>query len=667
MNESNDGATLLDLLQDDRVHVFDGAMGTLLYARGVFVNQCYDALVLEQPELVARIHADYADAGAEILETNTFGANPVKLSAYGLEERTEEINREAARLARRAASHVLVVGSMGPLGIRIEPWGPTAAEEAEAYFRVQAQGLLEGGVDGLILETFSDFHEIQAAYRAVRRLTDLPVFAQMTIGPDGRTTYGTEAEQVGADLDGLGAEVIGLNCSVGPAIVLDALEGMAQRTARPLSAQPNAGLPRAVGDRKIYMASPEYMAQYARRLIDAGARFVGGCCGTTPDHVRRMADTVRSLQPAHPAVVRVAEPRGREAPGSEPVATERRSVFGAALVRGEFLKTLELLPPRGWDAAEMVMAARAGRDAGVHAVSLVDSPRGRSRMGAIAAGLLVQQQAGVEAVVHYTCRDRNMMGMISDLLGAAAGGIRNLLLVSGDPPAQVHYPPSTAVFDIDSIGLTNVVNGLNRGLDPGENPIGAPTRFVLGVAANPGAVDLDREVNRFMWKVKAGADFAVTQPVFDVSALERFLERTSEWPLPVLAGIWPLRSVQEAEFLANEVPGVTVSAEVIQRMRDAEARGKEAALEEGLALARETLRAVAPLVRGIQLHTPGGDVERTLRVLEAGPGREVEILPGSGTEDESKTGAKGASETGGGAASKTEPEGASEPGGGAAP
>jgi len=305
-----------------------------------------------------------------------------------------------------------------------------------------------------------------------------------------------------------------------------------------------------------------------------------------------------------------------ETAGVEPVPTQRRSVFGAALIRGEFLKTLELLPPRGWDPAEMVAATRKARDAGVHAVSLVDSPRGRSRMGAIAAGLLVQQQAGVEAVVHYSCRDRNMMGMISDLLGAAAGGIRNLLLVSGDPPAQVHYPPSTAVFDIDSIGLTNVVNGLNRGLDPGANPIGAPTRFVMGVAANPGAVDLDREVSRFMWKVKAGSDFAVTQPVFDVEALARFLDRVAPWPLPILAAIWPLRSAREAEFLANEVPGVSVPEAVIQRMRDAESRSPEGAAEEGLAIARETLQAVRSLVRGVQLHTPGGDVARTLGVLE---------------------------------------------------
>jgi len=610
-----DKPTFSDFLEDDRVHIFDGAIGTLIYGRGVFVNVCYDALVLEQPELIRQIHADYAAAGAELIETNTFGANPMKLSGYGLEEKTREINREAAILARSAAPGALVVGAVGPLGIRLEPWGPTAVEEAEEYFRPQVEGLLEGEVDGFILETFSDFNELEAAFRAVRALTDLPVVAQMTIGADGRTAYGTDIDHLADELDALGAEVMGLNCSVGPSIILDSLEIFAERTNRPLSAQPNAGLPRTVGDRKIYMASPEYMAQYARRLIEAGARFVGGCCGTTPDHIRVIAETVRSLQPRHTAVsVRV--PAREETGALEPVPLAQRSVFGAALARGDFLRTVELVPPRGWDPIEMVSRARKARDAGAHAVNLVDGPRGRSRMGAISAGFLVQQQAGIEAVVHYTCRDRNMMGMISDLLGAAAGGIRNLLLMSGDPPAQGAFPRSTAVFDIDSIGLTNVVHGMNRGLDPGQSSIGAPTRFVVGVTANPGAADMEREINRFMWKVDAGAEFAVTQPVFDADAFFRFLDRTAEWPIPVMAGIWPLRSLREAEFLANEVPGVVVPAAVIGKMREAQGNGPEAEAEEGIAIAREVLSEVRHRVRGVHLNTPGGDVERALRVFE---------------------------------------------------
>ncbi len=614
-------------MEDGRIHVFDGAMGTLLYERGVFVNVCYDALNLERPDLVGRIHAEYAAAGAEILETNTFGANPVKLSAFGLEERTREINREGALLARRAAPRAVILGSVGPLGVRIEPWGPTGQDEAEAYFRAQVEGLLEGGVDGFVLETFSDFRELEAAFRAVRSLSDLPVVAQMSLGPDLRTAYGMEPEALAKELDLLGAEVVGWNCSVGPAIILEALEFLAQATSRPLAAQPNAGLPRPVGDRRIYMASPDYMAQYARRFVEAGVRFVGGCCGTNPEHIRRIAEAVGSVGPK--VVVGVGErgaglPRtsdgGAEGPSRvghhKPVPLERRSVFGAALARGEFLRTVELLPPRGWDVAEMVAAARAAREGGAHAVTLADTPRGLTRMGSVAAGLVVQQQAGVEAVVHYSCRNRNMMGMISDLLGAAAAGIRNLLLVSGDPPAPMPGPGFQPAFDIDSIGLTNVVAALNRGVGPGGNPIGSPTRFVVGVAANPGAPDLDREVGRFRWKVEAGAEFAITQPVFQAEVLERFLERVAEWSIPLLAALWPLRSLREAEFLANEVPGVVVPPWVLARMADAEARGPEAARREGLRVAREVLEAIRPMVRGVHLHVSGGDVGWALGLFE---------------------------------------------------
>lgn len=628
MNRSGRGRPAFrDLLEDGQVHIFDGAMGTLLYERGVFVNVCYDALVLERPDLVGRIHAEYAAAGAEILETNTFGANPVKLSAFGLEGKTREINREGAILAGRSAPRAVILGSVGPLGVRIEPWGPTGRDEAEEYFKVQVEGLLEGGVDGFVLETFADLHELQAAFRAVRSLSDLPVVAQMSLGSDLRTAYGMEPEALGKELDSLSAEVVGLNCSVGPAIILEALELLAPHTGRALSAQPNAGLPRPVGDRRIYMASPDYMAQYARRFVEAGVRFVGGCCGTTPEHIRRIAEVVGSV--GQRVAVRVGEgDRGSRAladarrkdpargGGAEPVPLERRSVFGAALARGEFLRTVELLPPRGWDVAEMVAAARIARDGGAHAVTLVDTPRGLTRMGSVAAGLVVQQQAGLEAVVHYSCRNRNMMGMISDLLGAAAAGIRNLLVVSGDPPASMPGPGFHPVLDIDSVGLTNVAVTLNRGLDPGGNPIGSPTRFVVGVAANPAAPDLEREVGRFRWKVEAGADFAITQPVFEVELLERFLERVARWPIPLLVALWPLRSLREAEFLANEVPGVVVPPWVLSRMAGADDRGPEAAREEGLRLAREVLEDIRPLVRGVHLHVPGGDVGWALGVFE---------------------------------------------------
>jgi methionine synthase I (cobalamin-dependent)/5,10-methylenetetrahydrofolate reductase len=622
-------SSLRDLVEDRRIHVLDGAMGTLLYSRGVFVNVCYDALALEDPDIVRRIHEEYVRAGAELLETNTFGANPVKLSAYGLEEQTAQINRVAAALALQAArGRALVVGSIGPLGIRIEPWGPTAVSEAEAHFAPQVEGLLEGGVHGFVLETFADPSELAAAYRAIRARTDLPVIAQMTVGEDGQTAYGTAADALARELDELGADVIGLNCSVGPAAMLDAVEAMAESTRRPLSAQPNAGLPRTVRDRKMYMASPEYMARYSRRLIEAGVRFIGGCCGTTPEHIKQLAATVASLQPKHATVpVRATVRADEEAPAeAEPFPLAERSALGAKLARGEFVTTVELLPPRGWELDELLSAARAARSAGADAVNVVDSPGGRTRMAAIPAGMIVQREAGIEPIVHYSCRDRNMLGMLSDLLGAAAGGIRNVLLISGDPPVQGPYPDATAVFDIDSIGLTNVVVGLNRGLDPGGSSLaGGPTRFVVGVAVNPAAPDLEREIERFLWKVDAGADFAVTQPLFDGEALERFFGRAG-WRIPVFAGIWPLTSLRNAEFLANEVPGVQVPASVIERMKRAQARGAAAAREEGVALAREGLEAVRARVQGVHLSAPGGEVEAALAVLDgvtaAGPTRD---------------------------------------------
>jgi homocysteine S-methyltransferase len=605
--------TLGELIADKRVHVLDGAMGTMLYNRGMFVNVCYDGLNLTQPGLVQEVHEAYVQAGAEILETNTFGANPVKLSSHGLDDETEAINRTAVTLARRAANgRALVVGAIGPLGIRLEPWGPTAREEAIGLFSRQVRGLLEGEVDGFILETFSDLHEVEAALSAVKALSELPVIAQMTVGHDGNTSYGTSVETIASKLTELGADVVGLNCSVGPAAMLDSLERMVERTNRPLSAQPNAGLPRAVDDRRIYLASPEYMGSYARRMIQAGARFVGGCCGTTPDHIKKIHAYVASLQPRR--VSAGLSPIGPAGPaGVEPVPLEQRSGLGRKLASGELVTTVEILPPKGWNPAEMIEQCRALQEAGVDAVNILDSARAQSRMGVLPAALIVQREVGLETVFHYTCRDRNMLGMLSDLLGAAAGGLRNVLIVTGDPPAMGPYPDSTAVFDIDSIGLTNLVRRLNQGLDPGGNPIGEPTRFVVGVALNQGA-DLEHELERFAWKVEAGADFAVTQPVFDTGQLERFLDRVRA-PIPVIASIWPLASLRNAEFLANEVPGVHVPHAVIERMRLAQEQGTAAARAEGVAIAAEMVEVVKGLVQGVQVSAPAGRVGAALEVL----------------------------------------------------
>jgi len=476
-------------------------------------------------------------------------------------------------------------------------------------------GLLAGGVHGFCLETVSDVDELESALRAVRSRSDLAVMTQVTVGLDGRTAYGTAPEAFGPALEAAGADIVGVNCSIGPQLVLEAIERLVRVVHVPVSAQPNAGLPRDVADRKIYMASPEYMAEYARRMVEAGARFVGGCCGTTPAHIKAIRSFVRSAQPAV-ASRRTPEARAVDvAQGVAEVPLSERSRFGAKLAAGEWITIVEVVPPRGVDPAPMLAQARALKAAGVDAVNIPDGPRAQSRQGALISGLLVEREVGIETVIHYACRDRNLLGMLSDLLGAAASGLRNLLIVTGDPPKMGPYPDATAVFDIDAIGLTNLVARLNRGLDPGGNPIGAPTRFVHGVGVNPAASDLDRELGRFAWKVEAGAQFAMTQPVFDVRQMEVFLARAEGYGLPIIAGIWPLVSLRNAEFLANEVPGVTVPAATLDRMRRASERGREAALAEGVAIAREMLAAVRGSVRGAQVAAPLGKVEVALDVL----------------------------------------------------
>jgi homocysteine S-methyltransferase len=606
--------TLAELLTDGRAHVADGAMGTMLYARGAFLNVCYDELSVLRPDLVGDIHRDYVRAGAELVETNTFGANPVKLAHYGLADDTERINAAAAHVARAAAGdRALVLGAIGPLGVRMEPFGALGLDEAEAAFARQVAGFVEGGVDGWIIETFSDVSELAAAVRAIQARSPLPIIAQMTVGIDGRTAYGTEPAAFGPEIAMLGVAAIGVNCSVGPHGVLEAIEQLARVVELPLSAMPNAGLPRDVGDRKIYMASPEYVGGYARRLVEAGARIVGGCCGTTPDHIREIAKFVQSASPRRPSV-HAAPATPAEAAKVIPLA--ERSRLGAKLAAGGFITTVEVVPPKGIDPAPMLAQVRALASAGVDAVNVPDGPRAQSRMGAVLSGLLIQRETGVEAVVHYTCRDRNLLGMLSDLLGAAASGIHNLLLITGDPPKMGPYPDATAVFDIDSIGLTNLVTGLNHGLDPGHNSIGAPTSFVVGVGINPAAPDLDRELRRFAWKVEAGAEYAITQPVFDLDQLDRFLKRVEKYHVPIVAGVWPLVSLRNAEFLANEVPGVTVPDATLERMRVASAEGKDAALAEGIAIAREMVAAVRERTRGVQVAAPLGRADVAARVLK---------------------------------------------------
>jgi homocysteine S-methyltransferase len=604
-------------IADEHVYLFDGAMGTMLYSKGVFINKCYDELNLLSPEIVLEVHKQYVRAGAEILESNTYGANRVKLGAFGIEGELRDINMAAVEIARRAAGdNVYVAGAIGPLGIRIEPYGPMGLEEARGIFSEQAKALLDGGVDLFVLETMANISEIEQGIGAIRDVCSLPIVAQMTIGPDGRTAYGDMPRVIAQRLDRAGADVIGLNCSVGPDVMLDAIEEMTAVTAKKISCQPNAGLPREVNGRQMYMASPEYMAKYAKRLIHKGVKFIGGCCGTTPDHIKMIADAVRPLSPRRNFVIIERNGKSDAAAGAEPLPLVSRSNWGKRIANGEFVTTIEIVPPKGPNADLMLKGVEAIRNAGVDAVNVPDGPRAQNRMGAIAVAVLVQQRVGIETVLHYCCRDRNLLGMHSDLLGCAALGLRNLLLITGDPPKMGPYPDATAVFDIDSIGLTNMASLMNRGLDLGGNPFGEPTKFTIGVGVNPGHLDLDYELKRLDWKVKAGAEYAITQPVFDVAQLEHFLGRIEHMQLPVVAGIWPLLSYRNAQFMNNEVPGVSVPDEVMERMRIASDKSKEHALHEGVTIARETLERVRDRVAGVQVSAPLGRVDLALQVFD---------------------------------------------------
>jgi methionine synthase / methylenetetrahydrofolate reductase(NADPH) len=602
---------------DERVLVCDGAMGTMLYSKGVFINRCFDALNLTQPDVVSEVHQDYVRAGADVLETNTFGANRVKLRAFGLSDKIADINREGARLARQAANgRVWVAGAIGPLGIRIEPWGKTGVDEAEAYFREQAQALLDGGVDLFILETFRDVNEAGAAIAAVRSVCDLPIVAQMTIEEDGNSLDGTPPEQFAPELERHGAHVIGVNCSIGPAPMLETIERLAQATHARLSAQPNAGKPRDIEGRNIYLSSPEYMASYARRFVARGVRLVGGCCGTTPEHIRQIKSAIKSLAPA---VARAAAAHGPAAPpaaiaeaAAPATPREDKSELANALASGRFATVVSLLPPKGYSADEPIDCARMLKIRGVDVIAVPDS-RG-ARLSALSLSVLIQQRAGIETMLQYSCRDRNLLGMQSDLLGAHAMGVRNLLIITGDARSVGDYPDATAVFDVDSIGLTNVVSRLNSGLDVGGQPIGTPTSFHVGVMVNPGAENLDAEIRRFEYKVEAGAEFAVTRPVFDAAGFERFHQRVQGMKIPLLVGLWPFESVLNAEFMANEVPGVTVPDHVIERMRRAESA--DAATAEGIAIAREVGRALRPLVQGVHVSAPSSRIDAALGVLD---------------------------------------------------
>ena len=596
--------------------VFDGAMGTMLYGRGVFVNRCFDELNLSNPNLVRQVHGEYVEAGAEVIETNTFGAHRFKLGPHGLEAQVRKINREGARLAREAAGEKgLVAGAIGPIGKPLEPLGSIRADEAQAAYREQAEGLVEGGVDVIVIETMPSLDMAKAALQAVRSLgSELPVAVSLTFSEEGNTLYGDSPEDAVRELEALGVPLVGANCSQGPQAMLETLSRMAAvaRTAK-LAAMPNAGSPAYVDGRYVYLCTPEYMATWARRFLEAGASVVGGCCGTTPAHIRDLVRSVRMFQPGREVEVKVVTPpRRKEAP--LPVAREEKSALARSL-RRKFVVSVELDPPRGAEAGALLERAQFCKENEVDAINVADGPRASARMSAQALCVLLQEKVGIDTILHYTCRDRNLLGIQSDLLGAHALGLRNVLAITGDPPKLGDYPDATAVYDVDSIGLIRIMDNLNHGADLAGNLMGPPLALHVGCGADPSKPDMEKEVRRLEEKVKGGAEYIMTQPVYDPRSLERFLSMIRHLDVPLLVGILPLYSHKNAEFLHNEVPGMSIPDDIRERMRVA-GSGERAQLE-GVKIAQEATLAARELAQGVYIMPPFNKVDLAVRVIEA--------------------------------------------------
>jgi homocysteine S-methyltransferase len=614
----------------------DGAMGTMLYGCGVFINRCYDELNVTQPETVRSVHEQYLQAGAQIIETNTFGANAFRLEHYGLRDKVAAFNQAGVAIARQCVAAIaekqgteaFVAGAVGSLGLKLEPAGPTTLAEARAAFTEQIAALAGAGVDLLMLETMMSVAEAEQAVLAARETAPgLKVVVMVTVDEAGNCLDGNSAETAAERLTAAGADAVGCNCSLGPPTVLAVIERMRAVTKLPLIAMPNAGLPRDVEGRAIYLSSPEYMAGFARKFVRAGASWVGGCCGTTPAHIRAMRGALRAMEAQdkgeanvapvlapHAAANGAARPvvEVAEKVSVEPVPLRERSTIGQRIADGEFVTMVEIVTPKGFDCSKELAGAALLARAGVNAINIPDSPRASARMSNQTLCVQMQQQVGIETILHYTCRDRNVLAMQSDLLGAASIGLKNILCLTGDPPKMGNYPDATAVFDVDAIGLTKIVDGLNHGRDIGGNAIGGSAGFTISVAANPGVPDLDHEVRRFARKVEAGAEFCITQPVFDLRLLEEFLRRIEGFRIPVVAGIWPLTNLKNAEFMKNELK-VSMPDEILERM--AAKSDKEAALAEGVVIAQEMLASVRGEVQGVQVSAPFGRYALAVEVL----------------------------------------------------
>ena len=596
--------------------LLDGAMGSLIYEKGVFIDKCYDELNLSRPELIQSIHEEYILAGANVIESNTYGANRFKLKSHNLLEQIEDVNRKGVELARKAAQDsAYVAGSMGPSGLEIEPWGDTTLQEVFEAYAEQAGYLQKEGVDLFILETFQDIREMEQAIKAIKSVSDLPVVAMMTVGEEGKTRYGVDLEDITVRLMESEASVIGLNCTVGPKPMLDFVEQIRGSSSKPLCIMPNAGRPQYTDGRMIYMSTPEYFSVYTRRFIDKGVRMMGGCCGTTPDHIAKMANALAMKQTRIQHSINIGVKPVSEEPLPDPVPAAEKSGLAGKFHSGKQVVLVEMVPPRSTDITKPLEGARLLKEHKVDAINIPDGPRASARMTGLALSVLLQSQVDIETVLHYTCRDRNLLGMQSDLLGATAMGVRNLLAITGDPPMIGDYPQATAVFDIDSIGLVHLIDNLNHGIDVGEKRIGDPTSFFTGVGIDPNSVNQENEIHRLQLKKEAGAEYVITQPVFDVDSLEAFLENTDLGKLFLVAGIWPLVSLRNAEFMKNEVPGVFVPDSVIKRISAFDT--KEDQLKAGIEIAQAMVARVLGFVQGIQVSAPFGRYNLAVEVAES--------------------------------------------------
>lgn len=597
------------------VLLFDGGFGTELYNRGVFINKCFDEVNLSNPTLVKQIHEDYIKSGADVIETNTFGANRFKLAKYQMADKVNIINITGAQLAKEAAGEdILVAGAIGPLGIKIEPLGKTSIEEAKEAYTEQIEALVAGGVDLIIFETFIYPEELIIAIEAAKEICSLPVIAQMTIDEDCTSLTGAEPEHIIQLLNRTNADVLGINSTVGPQVMLRWLERVRPLTDKPLSVMPSAGKPRNIDGRNIYLTSPEYMGEYAKHFVQAGASIIGGCVGTGPEHIRRMRNMLNAIKQEERKYefekIIVATPENISL-----IEKESKSRLARRMSAGHFVTFVELLPPHGLVSEPVIEKAKEMFYEGIDVINIPDGPRASARMSALSLAIQIQTKVGIETVLHYVCRDRNVIGIQSDLLGAYALGLKNILAITGDPPKLGNYPDATAVFDVDSIGLVNIINRLNHGLDISGSPIGNPTGYFIGVGANPGAVNLDEELRRLDWKVEAGAEYIVTQPVFDLKIFESFLEKIKHIKIPVIAGLWPLTSIRNAEFMNNEIPGCNVPDDVLDRLRMHQ-DSKEDSLKVGIDIARETLELMKSYIQGVQISAPFGRVKSVVDVMD---------------------------------------------------